>query len=49
MTFIISFGKYGGFYFYNENTFRVCLGWVAFTWFPFDIDMVLRKLFCRDD
>ena len=48
MTFIVSFGKYGGFYAYNDSVVRVCLGWVAFTWFPFDIDLMLRQLFCDD-
>lgn len=40
-TFVISFGEYGGFY---CNSGRLCLGWVAFTFLPFDIDDVLGML-----
>lgn len=43
MSFAISFGTYGGFYIHRGYTFRVCLGWVAFTVFPFDIDTELDK------
>lgn len=42
MTFAISFGKYGSFYFMRDATIRICLGWVALTWFPMDIDEVLE-------
>lgn len=35
---IVSFGEYGGFYFKTGYCVRVCLGWVAFTYFPQDID-----------
>lgn len=38
MTFAISIGKYGGFYWSRAYTTRLCLGWVAFTLYPFDFD-----------
>lgn len=38
MTFSISIGRWGGFYWHRDYTARLCLGWVAFTFFPFDID-----------
>jgi hypothetical protein len=41
MTFIISIGKYGGFYIHSH---RVCLGWIAFTFYKFDIDISLKRL-----
>lgn len=37
MSFIISVGKYGGFYCCGG---RVCLGWIAFTLIPCDIDEI---------
>lgn len=44
MTLSISIGKYGGFYLRRDYTARLCLGWVAFTWYPFDIDAHFRKV-----
>lgn len=41
MTFMISIGQYGGFYWIGG---RICLGWVAFTYLPFDIDLFLSPL-----
>ena len=41
MTLMISFGKYGGFYCHNG---RLCLGWVAFTFLSFDIDVLLEEI-----
>lgn len=41
MTIAISFGSYGGFYIHSGYTKRVCLGWIAFTYFPEDIDRTL--------
>jgi len=38
MTISISIGKFGGVYVTHGYTARLCLGWVAFTWYPFDID-----------
>lgn len=38
MTFSISIGRWGGIYWHCGYTIRLCLGWVAFTYFPFDID-----------
>ena len=35
MTFFINIGKWGGFY---CNSGRICIGFVAFTFLPFDVD-----------
>lgn len=40
-TIAINWGKYGGFYFRNRYTIRLCLGWFAITYFPCDLDDVL--------
>jgi len=42
MTFTVSFGKWAGFYIFKGYSFRVCLGFVAFTYFPIDIDEILH-------
>ena len=39
MTIIISCGRWGGFYAHNG---RLCLGWIAFTFMPYDVDDVLQ-------
>ena len=44
MSIVLSIGKYGVFYFYKGLYIRLCLGWIAITYFPFDIDTVLNKL-----
>jgi hypothetical protein len=44
VSFVINFGKWGGFYVHRGNTIRVCLGWVAFTAMKGDIDEVLARL-----
>lgn len=36
MTLMISFGKYGGFYFHRGYSWRLCLGWMALTFIPED-------------
>jgi hypothetical protein len=38
---MINVGAWGGIYCRNN---RLCLGWVAFTFFPFDIDPLLERL-----
>lgn len=38
---ILSWGSYGGFYVINSFSKRVCLGWIAFTYIPEDIDNLL--------
>lgn len=45
-TFMISWGRYGGFYFKNH---RLCLGWIAFTYLNDDIDNIFDKLFNEID
>jgi hypothetical protein len=42
MTIALSIGKYGGFYWNSGYTKRLCLGWVAFTYIPKDLDEVLN-------
>ena len=42
MTFILSFGKWGGIYWHRGFGFRLCLGWIAFTFWPADIDVILE-------
>ncbi len=44
MSFIVSFGKYGGFYMHFGYSWRICLGWATFTIIPTDIDNILEKL-----
>jgi hypothetical protein len=39
---MINVGQYGGFYFHYGYTKRICLGWIAFTIFPIDLDGVIR-------
>jgi len=41
-TISISWGRWGGFYITWGYTKRVCLGWVALTYFPDDIDDYLN-------
>lgn len=41
MTFMFSIGAWGGFYCHSG---RLCLGWVALTYLPLDIDDVLALL-----
>jgi len=38
MTLMFSIGRYGGFYVHGH---RLCLGWFAITWFPWDCDDVM--------
>jgi hypothetical protein len=42
--FAVSWGKWGGFYWKRGYTTRLCLGWVALTYFPLDLDVLLRAL-----
>jgi len=44
MSFVINFGKWGGFYIHRGSSFRICLGWVALTIVRGDIDLVLSDL-----
>jgi hypothetical protein len=38
-TLALSWGDWGGFY---VSSSRVCLGWVAITWLPIEIDELVR-------
>lgn len=40
---IVSVGRYGGFYVHRGHTLRICLGWIALTVVPFDIDRVFQE------
>lgn len=49
MSFIISFGKYGGFYYQGSSASqRLCLGWMALTYFNRDIDEIFIDLMGLD-
>lgn len=41
MTICLSIGRWGGVYFHRGWTLRLCLGWVAITLIPVDIDELL--------
>lgn len=43
MSISISIGRYGGFYVFSGFTKRICLGWIALTFYPFDIDGLIRN------
>lgn len=38
---VVSFGRWGGFYASGNHAYRLCLGFVAITWLPLDVDAVL--------
>lgn len=44
MSIILSFGRWGGVYYHGGWSKRLCLGWVALTLLPADIDPILRRL-----
>ena len=44
MSIVVSFGRWGGLYFYRGYTIRLCLGFFAITVFPADIDELLDEL-----
>lgn len=44
MTFAISIGKWGGFYWSFKHNWRICIGFVAFTVLFVDIDEILDVL-----
>lgn len=44
MTFILSIGRWGGVYVSWGWSKRICLGWVALTVIPSDIDKLLVRL-----
>lgn len=41
-TFALSWGAWGGFYLIRGFAPRVCLGWLALTYVPVDLDALLR-------
>ena len=41
---VVSFGPWGGLYANGTYAYRICLGFVAITWLPLDIDTVLVKM-----
>lgn len=46
LSFVLAFGKYGGFYGHvHSHSWRLCLGWVAFTIYPrTDIEAFIQHL-----
>ena len=49
MSFYLNFGRYGGFYIHRSEwrtgtSWRVCLGWVALTYWPCDMDSALARI-----
>lgn len=49
MSIIINFGKWGGVYFSHVYSWRLCLGWVAITVMPRDLDEVVTLLLDKVD
>lgn len=45
MSFNITIGRYGGFYIHKGNTFRICLGWIAFTFMKMELEDFADKQF----
>jgi hypothetical protein len=41
VTLAISIGSWGGFYLHWGHTKRICIGWVALTWLPCDLDSLI--------
>jgi len=48
-TMSISWGNYGGFYFRKNYSTRICLGWIAFTYLPVEIDDIISDRFYYED
>lgn len=44
LSFSISFGKWGGVGYHHGYTKRLCLGWVALTVWPFDLDVWVARM-----
>ena len=44
ISFLVSFGKWGGISFHNGYTKRLCLGWVSFVVWPFDLDVWVARM-----
>lgn len=42
MTFAITIGKYAGFWVNFGYMKRICLGWIAIDFYPFEIDEVMN-------
>ena len=40
---MLTIGKWGGVYFFRGTSVRLCLGWVALTFIPRDMDQVLEE------
>lgn len=49
LSFTLVFGSYGGFHIIVKNAFRICLGWVAFTIMPYDLETNMDNLFTKLD
>ena len=45
MTIMIGIGKSGGFYVsFSRSSWRICLWWIAFTIFWFDLDLIIQDM-----
>lgn len=47
-TLAISWGEYAGFYWHSKYSKRLCLGWIAFTYIPNDLDDLLNQKTTED-
>jgi hypothetical protein len=45
LTFLLGFGKYAGFYISYKGCFRIVLGWIVFTIYPYDYDLQVIEAF----
>lgn len=41
MSFVITIGRYGGFYIGWGYVKRICLGWIAFDFYPKEIESII--------
>jgi hypothetical protein len=45
VSLMVVIGKYGGFYIHKgHGSFRICLGWIAITFFNYDIEDAFEKM-----
>ena len=42
-------GAYGGFHLrYNKGSMGICLGWIALTFYPYDLENAMSKYFIKE-
>lgn len=49
MTLMLTVGRWGGVYVFRGYTWRLCLGWVALTFIPRDMDEITNDLLREAD